>query len=175
MLMSFLLPNCHGGIIAPSFAETGGVSYSVNCQILLKHTPRYTLIPFQPVNLIYVEFWYMCKKKSLEVGGTVPLRHNLIGIWQITSDILHLSRVRVADLVICPPIVGTLDHDDVCARTAELDGVALTGELSTDHCHGNWSTAESYRKRQKRHHHHHCASKTSSICFPSIGVNLKKD
>lgn len=103
------------------------------------------------------------------------MRHNLIGIWQITSDILHLSRIGVTDLVIGPPVVGTLDHDDVCARTAELDGVALTGELSADHGHGNWGTAESYRKRQKRHHHHHCTSKTSMCLLPSIGVNLNKD
>ena len=54
--MSFLLPNCHGGILAPSFAETGGVIYGVNCQVLLKHTPLSTLIRIQPVNLIYVEF-----------------------------------------------------------------------------------------------------------------------
>lgn len=85
----------------------------------------------------------MCKKQR----RIVPLRHNLIGIWQITPDVLHLSRVRVTDLVISPPIVGTLDHDDIGSWAAELDGVALTGELSAYHGHGNRGTAESCQKR----------------------------
>jgi hypothetical protein len=100
------------------------------------------------------------------------LRHNLIGIWQITPNVLHLSRVRVTDLVIGPPVVGALDHDDVCARTTELNGVALTGELSADHCHGNWGAAESYRKRQKRYHHHWTSKDFTHFGFSSVPGNI---
>lgn len=80
----------------------------------------------------------------------VPLRHNLIGIRQIASDILHLSGVRVTDFVVGPPIVGALDHDNICSWTAELYGVALTGQLSAHHGHRNGGAAESYQEEKDR-------------------------
>ena len=82
------------------------------------------------------------------IRSVIPLRHNLIGIWQIASYILHLSRVRVTDFVISPPIVGTFNHDDICSWTAQLYGVTLTGELSADHSHRYWGTAESCGKEE---------------------------
>ena len=81
-----------------------------------------------------------CRKN---IRNILPLRHNLIGIRQIASYILHLSRVRVTDFVISPPIVGTFNHDDICSWTAKLNGVTLTGELSANHSHRNGGTAES--------------------------------
>lgn len=75
--------------------------------------------------------------------NTIPLSHNLIGIWQITADILHLSRIRVTDFIVGPAVVGTFDHDHICSRAAQLDGVTLAGQLPSDHSHGHWGTAES--------------------------------
>lgn len=77
----------------------------------------------------------------------IPLRHNLVGIWQITSDVLHLSRVRITDFVVSPAVVGTFDHDDVGPWTAQLYGVALTGQLSADHGHRDGGAAERCRGR----------------------------
>ena len=88
-----------------------------------------------------------CRKN---IRNIIPLRHNLIGIRQIASYILHLSRVRVTNFVINPPIVGTFNHDDICSWTAELNGVALTGELSANHSHWNGGTAESYQKEEEK-------------------------
>ena len=88
-----------------------------------------------------------CRKN---IRNIIPLRHNLIGIRQIASYILHLSRVRVTNFVISPPIVGTFNHDDICSWTAELNGVALTGELSANHSHWNGGTAESYQKEEEK-------------------------
>lgn len=176
--MSFLSPKCHGGDHSTNHSRDRRSDLqwklpnpSKACATLCSH-PHSVYQADLCWILTYVQ------GRRLEAGGTVPLRHNLVGIWQVTSDILHLSRVRVTDLVICPSVVGTLDHDDVCARTAELNGIALTGELSADHCHGNGGTAESWgrRERKKRHHHrHHCISKDiTCIYFPSIWVNLNK-
>lgn len=71
-----------------------------------------------------------------------PLGHDLVGIWQVAARILHLCRVCVADLVVGAAVVGTLDHDDVSARTAQLDGVALTRQLPPHHRHGDGSSTE---------------------------------
>lgn len=48
----------------------------------------------------------------------LPLRHDLECIGQITVDVLHLKGVSVADLVICPAVIGTLNHDDITSWTA---------------------------------------------------------
>lgn len=56
----------------------------------------------------------------------IPLAHDLVSIWKVATRILHLRRVGVADLVVCASVVGALDHDDVGAGTAQLDGVTLT-------------------------------------------------
>ena len=88
-----------------------------------------------------------CRKN---IRNIIPLRHNLIGIRQIASYILHLSRVRVTDFVISPPIVGTFNHDDICSWTAKLNGVTLTGELSANHSHRNGGTAESYQQEEEK-------------------------
>lgn len=104
----------------------------------------------------------------------IPLRHNLIGIWQIASYVLHLSRVRVTNFVISPSIVGTFYHDDICSWTAELYGVALTGQLSADHSHRNWGTAESYRKEKEEilSHLHYIRRKSTCVCFSSAWDKL---
>lgn len=73
----------------------------------------------------------------------VPLRHDLVRIRQITPRVLHLRGVRVADLVVRAAVVGALDHDDIRARTAQLDGVALAGQLPPHHRHGDGRSAES--------------------------------
>lgn len=89
---------------------------------------------------------YQIKKTTVSkqrILNTIPLSHNLIGIWQITADILHLSRIRVTDFIISPPVVGTFDHDNICSRAAKLYGVTLAGQLPSDHSHGDWGTAES--------------------------------
>ncbi len=65
-------------------------------------------------------FW----RKSFRKGGQIlarknlPLRHDLERIGQITVDVLHLKGVSVADLVVCPAVIGTLDHDDITSWTA---------------------------------------------------------
>lgn len=102
------------------------------------------------------------------------MRHNLIGIWQIASYILHLSRVRVTDFVISPPIVGTFNHDDICPWTAELYGVALTGQLSADHSHRDWGAAESYRKEEKKVKcsSSHTREKCMCLLFRCLGSKL---
>lgn len=102
----------------------------------------YVLTYAQHVTQTYVESLYEIRKEK-NIRSIIPLRHNLIGIWQIASYILHLSRVRVTNFVISPPIVGTFNHDDICSWTAEFYRVALTGEFSADHSHRNWGTAES--------------------------------
>lgn len=60
----------------------------------------------------------------------LPLRHDLVGIWKIAVDVLHLERVGVADLVIRSAIVGALNHYDITSRTPQVDGVTLTRQLS---------------------------------------------
>ena len=100
-------------------------------------------IPHRCMLTVYTK----CRKN---IRNIIPLRHNLIGIRQIASYILHLSRVRVTDFVISPPIVGTFNHDDICSWTAELNGVTLTGELSVNHSHWNGSTAESYQMEEEK-------------------------
>lgn len=106
-----------------------------------------------------------CTKKT-NIRSIIPLRHNLIGIWQIASYILHLSRVRVTDFVISPPIVGTFNHDDICSWTAELYGVAFTGELSADHSHWYWGAAESYRKEEEEKEVLFIIYKGKYMCLP---------
>lgn len=111
------------------------------------------------------------------IRSIIPLRHNLIGIRQVASYILHLSRVRVTDFVISPPIVGTLNHDDVCSWAAELNGVALTGELPADHSHWNRGPAESYRKGREEKWVIPLTYKGKAMCllFQCVGwTNTKK-
>lgn len=60
----------------------------------------------------------------------LPLRHDLVGIWKIAVDVLHLERVGVADLVIRSAIVGTFDHYDITSWTPQINGVALARQLS---------------------------------------------
>lgn len=112
--------------------------------------------------------------KEKNSRSILPLRHNLIGIWQIASYILHLSRVRVTDFVISPPIVGTFNHDDICSWTAELYGVALTGKLSADHSHRDWGTAESYRKEEEKRLSplHYIGGKSICVHFSSVWGKL---
>lgn len=64
-----------------------------------------------------------------EPHSDVPLRHDLEGIWQVTLYILHLKGVGVTDLVVRATVVGCLDHDDITAGAAELDGVTLACQL----------------------------------------------
>lgn len=59
----------------------------------------------------------------------LPLCHNFVGVWKEAFCVLHLERVSITDLVICPSIVGTFYHDNIAAWTAQVDGVAFTGEL----------------------------------------------
>lgn len=108
--------------------------------------------------------------KEINIRSIIPLRHNLIGIWQIASYILHLSRVRVTDFVISSPIVGTFDHDDISSWTAELYGVALTGQLSADHSHGYWGAAESYQKEEEEKISplYYLQRKSTCVCFSSV-------
>lgn len=108
--------------------------------------------------------------KEKNIRSFIPLRHNLIGIWQIASYILHLSRVRVTDFVISPPIVGTFNHDDICSWTAELYGVALTGELSSYHSHRYWGAAESYRKEEEEKEVPFITYKGKYMCLPFQGL-----
>lgn len=56
----------------------------------------------------------------------IPLAHDLVSVWKVATRVLHLRRVGVTDLVVRASVVGALDHDDVSAGTAQLDGVTLT-------------------------------------------------
>lgn len=94
----------------------------------------------------------------------IPLRHNLIGIGQVASDVLHLSWVGVTDLVVGPPVVGTFNHDDVGARTAELNGVALAGQLPADHGHGDRGAAESWAGETTSQGHTHRLLGRRGVC-----------
>lgn len=60
----------------------------------------------------------------------LPLRHDLVGIWKIAVDVLHLERVGITDLVIRSAIVGALNHYDITSWTPQVDGVTLTRQLS---------------------------------------------
>lgn len=75
-----------------------------------------------------------------------PLRHDLVRIWQVTPGVLHLRQVCVTDLVVSAAIVGALDHDDVRAGAAQLDGVALARQLPPDHRHGDGCSTEGCRQ-----------------------------
>ncbi len=57
-------------------------------------------------------------EKKILARKNLPLRHDLERIGQITVDVLHLKGVSVADLVVCPAVIGTLDHDDITSWTA---------------------------------------------------------
>lgn len=59
----------------------------------------------------------------------LPLRHDLERVGQIAVDVLHLKGVSIADLVVCPAVIGTLDHDDITSWTAQVDGVTLARQL----------------------------------------------
>ena len=61
---------------------------------------------------------------------SLPLSHNFEGIWEVAVGILHLKRVSIANLVVCPTVVGALNHDDITARTAQVDGITFTGQFS---------------------------------------------
>lgn len=60
----------------------------------------------------------------------LPLWHDFVGIWKIAVDVLHLEGVSIADFVVCSAVVGTFNHDDITSWTPQVDGVALTGQLS---------------------------------------------
>lgn len=79
---------------------------------------------------------------------SLPLRHDLVCIRQVTPRVLHLCRVGVTDLVIGASVVGALNHDDVGARAAQLDGVALAGQLPPHHRHGDWRSTEGCREKE---------------------------
>lgn len=79
---------------------------------------------------------------------SLPLRHDLVCIRQVTPRVLHLCRVGVTDLVIGAAVVGALNHDDVGARAAQLDGVALAGQLPPHHRHGDWRSTEGCREKE---------------------------
>lgn len=81
---------------------------------------------------------------------SLPLRHDLVRVRQVTPRVLHLRRVGVADLVVGAPVVGALDHDDVGARAAQLDGVALARQLPPHHRHGDGSSTEGCGGRRYR-------------------------
>lgn len=60
----------------------------------------------------------------------LPLCHNFVGIWKEAFSVLHLERVSITNLVICPSIVSTFYHNNITSWTPEVNGVAFTRELS---------------------------------------------
>ena len=76
-----------------------------------------------------------------------PERHDLVRIGEVAPRVFHLGGVWVADLVIGAAIVGALDHDDICARAAQFNGVGLAGQLPAHHCHGDRGTAVGWTQR----------------------------
>jgi len=86
----------------------------------------------------------LCNKTppSLRSPAVLPLRYDLVGVGQIAVDVLHLERVGVADLVVGPAVVGRLDHDDITARAAEINGVSFAGELPPDQAERQGRPAE---------------------------------
>lgn len=71
-----------------------------------------------------------------------PLRHYLVGIREVAVDIFHLEGVGIADLVICAPIISALDHDDITSWTAQVNWVALAGQLPPDQTKRQCCTTE---------------------------------
>lgn len=61
---------------------------------------------------------------------TVPLRYDFVGVREVAVNVFHLERVSVANLVVCAAVVGGFYHDDITPWAAEIDGVALAGQLS---------------------------------------------
>lgn len=57
----------------------------------------------------------------------LPLSHDFEGIREVAVCVLHLKGVCIADLVVRPTVVRTLDHDDVTARTSQVYRITLTG------------------------------------------------
>lgn len=59
----------------------------------------------------------------------LPLCHNFVGVWKEAFCVLHLERVSITDLVVCPSIVSTFYHDNIASWTPQVNGVAFAGEL----------------------------------------------
>lgn len=73
----------------------------------------------------------------------LPLRYDFIGIREVAINVVHLERVSVAYFVVCAAVVGGFDHDDITSRAAEINGVALTGQLSAHQTKRQCCTTES--------------------------------
>lgn len=128
-------------IISPDVADTNGPPWwndSFSCSVYVAmhwHTHTHTCKDAH----INTACETTIEHKACECIS-LPEAHNLVGIRQIAASVLHLSGVRVTDLVICAPIIGALDHNDIGARAAQLDRITLTWQLSTHHSHRHWST-----------------------------------
>lgn len=95
-------------------------------------------------------FFVFLFSKNLKILNTfLPLWHDLVGIRQVAPSVLHLRQVGVADLVVCAPVVGALDHNDVGARAAQLNWVALARQLSPHHRHGDGCSNEGCKENEK--------------------------
>lgn len=78
----------------------------------------------------------------------LPLRHDLVGVGEVAARVLHLRQVGVADLIVRAAVVGALDHDDVSAGAAQLDGVALARQFPPHHRHGDGRPTEGCGERK---------------------------
>lgn len=93
--------------------------------------------------------WLCLWNKSPLLPGVLPLWYNLVGIGEVAVDILHLERVSIADLVVCPPVVGCLDHNDITPRATEINCISFAWKLSPDQPERQGRTAEPWQRRQR--------------------------
>lgn len=67
---------------------------------------------------------------AAQTCAILPLWHDLVGIWKIAVDVLHLEGVSIANLVVRSAVVGGFDHYDITSWTPKINGVAFTRQLS---------------------------------------------